>query len=310
MELPQGYNDKQSVAVWAKGGKYRLEPDHYMDIQEAFQPDVYQALSDGDVGKTTTRKRLQKSIHRTLSFLDECLERHQNSEVLKNAAIFGAIEGGYQIEERLKSAKETSSRPVQGFSIEGFQNFGPKTEDFEFDEIKDILQKTVSALSADRPRLMQGGWRPDHVLSAVSCGVDILDSSYPYIVTERGEAQVFDFKFSSSKSCHGISGEITEETKEKTYTGASFTIDLKDKRYREDSRPVLPSCQCYCCQTFARSYIHHLLNTSELLASVLLMIHNFHHYFEFFHTIRQAIDEDKFDDLVHLIKKQSPQAER
>jgi len=42
--------------------------------------------------------------------------------------------------------------------------------------------------------------------------------------------------------------------------------------YADDCGPVMVDCDCYTCQTHTRAYLHHLLNTSELLASVLLMM--------------------------------------
>ncbi|KAH9502771.1 hypothetical protein Btru_069749 [Bulinus truncatus] len=59
-----------------------------------------------------------------------------------------------------------------------------------------------------------------------------------------------------------------------------FHIDLNNPKYAEDFTALLPGCSCYTCSNFTRSYIHHLLNTKELLAYVLLTMHNFHQYFE------------------------------
>ena len=52
-----------------------------MKVQEAFQPDWFQALSDGDTDKDTGKKRLIKAVNNTLDFLDDTLELQQQSEV-------------------------------------------------------------------------------------------------------------------------------------------------------------------------------------------------------------------------------------
>lgn len=36
--------------------------------------------------------------------------------------MFGVVEGGDILEERLRSARETAKRPVAGFCLDGFQN--------------------------------------------------------------------------------------------------------------------------------------------------------------------------------------------
>ena len=50
-------------------------------MMESFKPDWYQALCDSDTGVDSSKKRIGKSIDRTLSFLDECVECKQGSEV-------------------------------------------------------------------------------------------------------------------------------------------------------------------------------------------------------------------------------------
>jgi queuine/archaeosine tRNA-ribosyltransferase len=53
-----------------------------MDIMETFQPDIYQALCDGDTNKDSTKKRVQKSLDITHDFFRTCLERHKESKVM------------------------------------------------------------------------------------------------------------------------------------------------------------------------------------------------------------------------------------
>lgn len=57
----------------------------------------------------------------------------------------------------------------------------------------------------------------------------------------------------------------------------------------------MEGCGCYCCRNHQRAYLHHLLVTNELLAGVLLMIHNTAHYLGFFGALREALATDKLD---------------
>lgn len=68
-------------------------------------------------------------------------------------------------------------------------------------------------------------------------------------------------------------------------------------RYQDDFRPLVEGCGCYCCKNHQRAYLHHLLVTNELLAGVLLMIHNTAHYHGFFGALREALATDKLDVL-------------
>lgn len=59
-----------------------LTASRFMAIQRVIQPDLFQCLSDGDtVAGEVSRKRAKKSVDRSLSFLDECLQVQEKSPV-------------------------------------------------------------------------------------------------------------------------------------------------------------------------------------------------------------------------------------
>ncbi len=60
---------------------FQLDVELFMQIQEAFQPDFYQALCDADTDSNSSRKRCIKSMDRTLDFLDKIIDKHNEKEV-------------------------------------------------------------------------------------------------------------------------------------------------------------------------------------------------------------------------------------
>ncbi|CAN0396128.1 unnamed protein product [Lampetra planeri] len=66
-------------------------------------------------------------------------------------------------------------------------------------------------------------------------------------------------------------------------------MNLREERFRGDLSPLLPGCPCYTCVHHSRAYLHHLLATKELLAGVLLSIHNVTRYHGFFAALRGAL---------------------
>ncbi|VAI37964.1 unnamed protein product [Triticum turgidum subsp. durum] len=58
---------------------------------------------------------------------------------------------------------------------------------------------------------------------------------------------------------------------------------------------VASGCTCFTCQNHTRAYLNHLINVHEMLAQILLEIHNTHHYLRFFRSIREAIKAGEFD---------------
>lgn len=52
---------------------------------------------------------------------DLILNTRVSSQEFEGAEIFGVVEGGDILEERVYSARETAKRPVGGFCLDGFQ---------------------------------------------------------------------------------------------------------------------------------------------------------------------------------------------
>lgn len=67
---------------------------------------------------------------------------------------------------------------------------------------------------------------PDQVLQAVELGIDMFDSTYPYLVTEKGSALVFDFSYVDS---HEVSNEDDNKKTNKS-EGKGYYIDLNEKQ--------------------------------------------------------------------------------
>ncbi|NWH78109.1 QTRT2 ribosyltransferase, partial [Piaya cayana] len=312
---PSGYNTNKTVSLWGSSGRMEVTASKFMDIQRAIQPDWFQCISDGDTfSGEVGRKRVKKSVDRSLSFLDECLQLLEESPELKGSVMFGAIEGGDVLEERLRSAKETAKRPVGGFLLDGFQGSAMARET----KLK-LIASVIAELPEDKPRIIHGVGKPDDVLECIERGVDIFESFFPFQVTERGCALVFSFNCNpdseaadlKQNKAQDLEKNGTEENKDEISKAdpemTPFEIFLKDKRYQEDFGPVLEGCTCYCCQRHTRAYVHHLLVTNELLAGVLLMMHNFQHYFSFFSAIRDALRDNKLDQLKEHVFRQALQ---
>lgn len=272
---PSGFNDKAGVSVWDQGGRIHLNPLSFTRMMEAFQPTCYQALCDSDTPKDASRKRLQRAVDRSISLLDQCLAMKADSSCLQHSAILGSVQGGYNRGFREISAKETAKRDVDGFVIEGFHVNGPQTKSLKFEEVVEILEEVIALLPEDKPRFLHGVLRPEFILKAVLCGIDVVDASFAHAATEAGCALIFNC--SSDKDLELMLG--------RDLLDQELEMDMRDAQHREDFVPLLESCACYACTNFTRAYIHHLLNTGEMLGQVLLSLHNIHHFLGFLKSI-------------------------
>lgn len=69
------------------------------------------------------------------------------SQELKHAEIFGVVEGGDIIEERLRSARETAKRPVGGFVLDGFHSAA-----MDQNVRAQLIRATTAELPQEKPR--------------------------------------------------------------------------------------------------------------------------------------------------------------
>jgi queuine tRNA-ribosyltransferase len=73
-------------------------------------------------------------------------------------------------------------------------------------------------------------------------------------------------------------------------------LRLRNARYRDDTRPVDESCECYACRHFSRAYLHHLQRANEILGARLATIHNLFYYLALVRELRAAIAAGRLAD--------------
>ena len=117
----------------------------------------------------------------------------------------------------------------------------------------------------DKPRYLMGVGTPSDILGAVSFGIDMFDCVLP---TRSGR------------------------------TGLAFTWDgklnLKNSKYQSDHSPLDPKCKVRNLNKYSKSYLNHLVKTNEMMASMLISLHNINFYQQFMSEIRKNIKSGTF----------------
>ncbi|KAJ8667293.1 hypothetical protein QAD02_008955 [Eretmocerus hayati] len=265
------------VSIWSRNGRFSVTPEKYMKVVETFKPDVYVALCDGATDAQSSQKRVSKAADKSKNFLEKCIRHHENSEILKNKGLLGSVQGGYNLHARENYINFLKDQPLLGYVIDGLHTNGISTENITMDQIRAVIEHCLNLLPVDKLKVMIGSWNPAVIMDLVALGIDVFDSSYAYLKTEDAKALVF----------------LCTECNHSSSTGL---IDFKEKRYIDDFEPICKSCTCLTCKNHTRAYIYHLIQTKELLAQVLLMIHNSHVYIEFFKSIRHHIKHGSFHE--------------
>lgn len=84
---PSGHHEQETLPVWTRYGKRTLTTVQYMDYVEAFRPDMFVTLCDGDTNAESSRKRALKSADRSERFFEECLTKYRTSDVLRGRSM-------------------------------------------------------------------------------------------------------------------------------------------------------------------------------------------------------------------------------
>jgi queuine tRNA-ribosyltransferase len=102
---------------------------------------------------------------------------------------------------------------------------------------------------------------PEDLLAAIGYGIDLFDCVIP-----------------------------TRYARSATVFTARGRIRLTHRRYRRDSYPIDPSCDCETCTGgFSRAYLHHLFGAKEILSAVLASVHNLRFYQRLMQRAREAV---------------------
>ncbi|XP_037443804.1 queuine tRNA-ribosyltransferase accessory subunit 2-like isoform X2 [Triticum dicoccoides] len=267
--------NKFGASFETPAGRKLVKPSDYMELISCLQPNLWASLAD-EVPAWVNEKRNKTSVERTLRWLDACIALDAASG--RNS--LGVVVGGSSIEQRKLCATEVSKRNVSGFWIGGF-GLGESVE-----ERCSLLNAVTDCLPLEKPRIVSRLGLPEEVLEGVASGIDLFDSTYIYQLTMGGFALIFPIDMVEREMQNGAFDSSA---------GDSAKINLRATIYRKDTSRIVDGCTCFTCQNHTRAYLNHLINVHEMLAQILLEIHNTHHYLRFFRSIREAIKAGEFD---------------
>ncbi|MFA6940369.1 MAG: tRNA guanosine(34) transglycosylase Tgt [Clostridiaceae bacterium] len=251
------------------GRKIFMGPEESMRIQSNLGSTIAMAF-DECVENPAERDYVEKSVNRTTRWLIRCrdeLEKLNSLEgtINKNQLLFGINQGGTYEDIRIEHAEEIAKLNLPGYAIGGLAVGETKEEMYR------IISAVVPHLPQNKPIYLMGVGTPENILEAVSRGVDFFDCVMP--------------------SRNGRHGHV--------YT-KNGKINLYNAKYEKDGSPIDDSCNCPACRDYSRAYIRHLFKAKEILALRLCVLHNLYFYNKLMEDIRNAIDNDEFEDFKKL----------
>ena len=237
------------------GKKIVLSPEKSIKIQKSINSDILMVL-DECPKLTTSREILKKAIDTSTNWAKRSKIEFGNN---KKKALFGIVQGGLYNDLRMESLQKLTDINFDGYAIGGLAV--GETQNEMFETVKNITEK----MPANKPRYLMGVGTPSDILGAVKEGVDMFDCVMP---TRSGR------------------------------TGLAFTwkgkINLKNAIYKHDKSPLDENCNIRNLNQYSKSYLNHLIKTNELLASMIISLHNVYFYQQFMIEMRKSIKSRTF----------------
>ncbi len=250
--------DKDIGAIFKShidGKKIILSPEKSIQVQKNINSDIIMVL-DECPKLTKDKKIISNAIKISSHWAERCkIEFGQDN----SKGLFGIVQGGLYKDLREESVNNLIKIGFDGYAMGGLAVGESQSEMFK------ILNETTHFLPKEKPRYLMGVGTPSDILGAVKEGIDMFDCVLP---TRSGR------------------------------TGLAFTwegkINIKNSKYKKDLSPLDVNCGLRGLNRFSKSYLHHLVKSNEMMASMLISLHNIYFYQQFMSKIRENIKSGTF----------------
>lgn len=235
------------------GQLVELSPERSMEVQRALGSDIVM-IFDECTPYPATETEAQQSMELSLRWAERSKQAHGDNP----SALFGIVQGGMYPTLREISLSGLTKIGFDGYAIGGLSVGEPKEKMFE------VLDFLMPKMPTDKPRYLMGVGKPEDLVEGVLRGVDMFDCVMPTRNARNGHL-------------------FTTEG----------VVRIRNSRYKTDTTSLDPNCDCYTCQHYSRSYLHHLDKCNEILSARLNSLHNLHYYQRLMKDLRTAIEQGK-----------------
>jgi queuine tRNA-ribosyltransferase len=249
-----------------------MTPEKSIDIQLKLGSDIIMVL-DECPPYPASRKEVERAVERTTKWAERCF-KYFYKKIEKNKEnrplIFCIVQGGIFEDLRKESVRQLMNinfsslgGPISGwdgYAVGGVAVGEPR------EKLDDVLKWVLPLLPEEKPRYLMGLGRPEEIVKAVESGIDMFDCVIP--TREGRHGRLFVWKNKSRLN------------------NFYETININNKKFKNDLKPLDKDCNCYLCKNYSRAYLRHLFITKEPLALRLASIHNLKFYLELMNRLK------------------------
>ena len=238
------------------GAKVFLSPEESMRIQRVLGSDIAMSF-DECTPYPASESEARVSMELSMRWARRGFEAYYAAAA--PGTLFGIVQGGVHPALRTASLEALERIGFAGLAVGGLAV--GETED----ERNAVLAHLLPQMPAHKPRYLMGVGRPEDILEAVACGIDMFDCVMP--------------------TRHARNGHLF------TRYGV---LNIRNAEHRTDTRPIETGCECYTCRHYTRSYLRHLDKCNEIMGAHLNTVHNLFFYQRLMQEIRAAIETGRF----------------
>lgn len=277
------------------GSTIRLTPEIAIQVQNELGPDIIMAFDDcppsvdpnaGPTNQVRIKQaalrdsmkkkgydhdaRLTIANERTVRWLERCKQAHANPQT---QSLFGIVQGGTDLDRRDWCLERICNIELPGYAIGGVA-VGETSDD-----IARVVRHTAPRMPAHKPRYLMGVGYDRDITAAVISGVDMFDCVLP---TRNG------------RNANAFTADPRTDGQ----------LRLRNAKFAKDESPIEEGCDCPACSPaahnwatyegrhFSRAYIRNLFIAGEMLAPILVTLHNLRFFQRLMEDLREAIRTD------------------
>jgi len=239
------------------GKKFILSPEESIRIQKEINSDILMVL-DECPKLTNDKKIISKSLNLSANWASRSKNEFGDNP---KKALFGIVQGGIFKDLRLESLEKIKKNDFDGYAVGGLAVGESQSQMFK------VLDDILCYMPKNKPRYLMGVGTPSDLLGAVKRGIDMFDCVIPTRSGRTGLAYTWEGK-----------------------------INLRNSKFQRDDRPINNELKLNGINNFSKSYLNHLVNSNEILASMILSLNNIFFYHQLMQKIRENIKNNTFND--------------
>jgi len=202
----------------------------------------------------------RESVERTVAWAKRCKEAFEEQrpegEDAPRPLLFAVVQGGEDPALRAECAERLIEIGFDGYGFGGWPIA-------DTGGLVEMVAHVAGLVPEGAPKHALGIGKPENLARAFALGYGLFDCALP--TRDARHKRLFAFKAGGQRP--PTDGTVFYDQ-----------LGLDDDKYVRDGRPVGSTCDCLCCRSYSRAYLHHLFRVKDPLALRLATLHNLRFY--------------------------------